>query len=318
MMSQVRALLAASIRSGACSLVRLERPAHNRAATGSNPVRPMTFLDYQNNAGIDTFHSSIDIKSFENYLRLQKSLSESRIKSHIGNLNIYLRSGLELDIFMLDIKKKRAVSTYRDYLCTMKVFYRDYLKQPEIIQDYKFPQKPFMPKILPTKEELKKFYDALPDKYKIHFMMLISSGLRVSEFLNADIDRNKRMIIPQPHEGRTKRAWLSFYNKETAILLDDTIPDITVDGLNRIFRKTYKKTGIQIYPHLLRAIFAQEMSLRKVPDRYIDAFCGRIPSSVLAKHYSDYSPSVLKEIYDNANLVYFQSPTYTNFRALLK
>jgi len=39
-----------------------------------------------------------------------------------------------------------------------------------------------------------------------------------------------------------------------------------------------------------------------VPDRYVDAFCGRIPKSVLAKHYRDYSPEKLKRIYDKANL----------------
>src|SRR3972149_3341610 len=41
-MSQVRALLAAFFE-WARSLVRLERPAHNRAVTGSNPVGPMHF-----------------------------------------------------------------------------------------------------------------------------------------------------------------------------------------------------------------------------------------------------------------------------------
>jgi intergrase/recombinase len=44
------------------------------------------------------------------------------------------------------------------------------------------------------------------------------------------------------------------------------------------------------------------MSLREVPDRYIDAFCGRAPQSVLARHYSDFSPEVLKEIYEKARL----------------
>jgi len=39
-----------------------------------------------------------------------------------------------------------------------------------------------------------------------------------------------------------------------------------------------------------------------VSDSYIDAFCGRIPRSVLAKHYLDYSPEKLKEIYDKAGL----------------
>jgi len=34
----------------------------------------------------------------------------------------------------------------------------------------------------------------------------------------------------------------------------------------------------------------------------VDAFCGRIPRSVLARHYTDYSPNVLKEIYDSAKL----------------
>jgi hypothetical protein len=29
---------------------------------------------------------------------------------------------------------------------------------------------------------------------------------------------------------------------------------------------------------------------------------GRVPASVLARHYSDYSPEVFKEIYDNIGL----------------
>jgi intergrase/recombinase len=37
-----------------------------------------------------------------------------------------------------------------------------------------------------------------------------------------------------------------------------------------------------------------------VPDRYVDAFCGRVPQSVLARHYTDFSPERLKEIYDQA------------------
>lgn len=45
-MSQVRALLAAH-SFWACSLVRLERSAHNRVAAGSNPARPMLAI-FQN------------------------------------------------------------------------------------------------------------------------------------------------------------------------------------------------------------------------------------------------------------------------------
>jgi len=39
-----------------------------------------------------------------------------------------------------------------------------------------------------------------------------------------------------------------------------------------------------------------------VPDRYVDAFCGGIPKSVLGRHYTDFSVEKLKEIYDKANL----------------
>jgi len=34
----------------------------------------------------------------------------------------------------------------------------------------------------------------------------------------------------------------------------------------------------------------------------IDAFCGRTPKSILARHYTDYSPELLKRIYDKAGL----------------
>ena len=36
--------------------------------------------------------------------------------------------------------------------------------------------------------------------------------------------------------------------------------------------------------------------------KYIDAFCGRTKSSVLEKHYLDYSPEPLQEIYDEAGI----------------
>ncbi len=68
------------------------------------------------------------------------------------------------------------------------------------------------------------------------------------------------------------------------------------------FAEVADKTGINISAQTLRSVFAREMSLKGVQDRYIDAFCGRTPQSVLARHYSDYSPEVLKEIYEKANI----------------
>ncbi len=39
------------------------------------------------------------------------------------------------------------------------------------------------------------------------------------------------------------------------------------------------------------------MGFKGVQPQYVDDFCGRVPASVLARHYSDFSPEVLKEIY---------------------
>jgi len=52
-----------------------------------------------------------------------------------------------------------------------------------------------------------------------------------------------------------------------------------------------------------REWFICEISKLGVPDRYVDAFCGRVPRGVLAwRHYTDFSPEKLKEIYDKAGL----------------
>ena len=39
-----------------------------------------------------------------------------------------------------------------------------------------------------------------------------------------------------------------------------------------------------------------------MPDRDVDAFCGRVPKSVLARWYSNFAPDKLKEIYERTNL----------------
>jgi len=39
-----------------------------------------------------------------------------------------------------------------------------------------------------------------------------------------------------------------------------------------------------------------------VSETYVDAFCGRTPKSVLARHYTDYNQEKLREIYRKAGL----------------
>jgi hypothetical protein len=53
-------------------------------------------------------------------------------------------------------------------------------------------------------------------------------------------------------------------------------------------------------------VIACELGRLNVPDRYVDAFCGRVPQSVLARHCTDFSPERLREIYDQACLKILQ------------
>lgn len=69
-----------------------------------------------------------------------------------------------------------------------------------------------------------------------------------------------------------------------------------------MWKKARRETGLDITPQVLREWFACELGKLGVPDRYVDDFCGRVPRSILARHYTDYSSSRLKEIYDKAKL----------------
>ncbi len=105
---------------------------------------------------------------------------------------------------------------------------------------------------------------------------------------------------------------LSFYNDEAEKVLreylftrnpnDPRLFQINETNLRVALKKAYQKTGIKITPQILREWFCCEMGRLGVPDRYVDAFCGRVPRSVLAIHYTDFSPERLKEIYDKTNL----------------
>ncbi len=257
-------------------------------------------------SGKDQYHTrKFDKTDFEKFLKLQKSLTDKTIQDHLFVIQAFLDSKLSIDDFLLEIKETKSVSTYRNYVGTIKIYFRDYLKQPDMVSGYKLPSRPFRPKILPSKSELRKFYNALPSpKYQAVFLLLASSGLRISELLSAEIDKKNRMLLPQSHDGRTKRAWVSFYNKEAEALIKEFVP-MTRDTIYHTFQKISIKCGVNVNPHLLRSVFAREMSRAGVQDRYIDAFCGRTPQSVLARHYSDFSPEALKEVYEKANLKYF-------------
>lgn len=74
------------------------------------------------------------------------------------------------------------------------------------------------------------------------------------------------------------------------------------DEVVKLWKSAREKIGINITPQKLRQWFCSEMLRLGVSETNVDAFCGRVPKSVLARHYTDFSPEKLKEIYEKAEL----------------
>jgi integrase len=217
------------------------------------------------------------------------------------------------------LKNLKNVSSaqYKNILMALKVFFRDFLNQPNVVSTFKFPHQVFKPKQILCREQLKKFYEKLEAaKEKALFMLYATTGLRRDEILllkPEDIDFNKRMITPNNHNGETKKSWVSFYNEEAEIALKEYLATKKQSRSQRLFpmqrqevvelwKIAQDKTGMNITPQKLRQWFCSEMLRLGVSETYVDAFCGRVPKSVLARHYTDFSPEKLKEIYDKSTL----------------
>jgi len=210
-----------------------------------------------------------------------------------------------------------SAATYKNALMSLKVFFRDYLEKPELVSSFRFPHQVFKPKQIVSKEQVKQFYLCLESpKEKGLFMLYATTGLRREEILSLtpeDIDYERRRITPSNHLGETKKSWVSFYNQEAEKMLKEYLASKKASRSKRLFpmqrnenvelwKIAQEKTGTKITPQKLRQWFCSEMLNSGVSETYVDAFCGRVPKSVLARHYTDFSPEKLKEIYVKANL----------------
>jgi integrase len=272
-----------------------------------------------------------EMELFEKYLRLKKNMGRKAVYGHICKIGNFLRdcdcviSPQTVDRYLEAVKEKWKIKTYANYLCSFRRYIRDFKGLD--VNDNAFPDLTEEPVVVPSKEELQRFFEALPDashdqnnrreaapKYKALFLFLASSGLRLGEALSLrkkDITSQKRMVIPNAaHEtNSTKNCWVTFYNEEAEKYLTwlDSLKDddrvFTTDVCVYVaFKTARKETGISITPQKLREWFAEEMGNLGVPDRYIDALCGRVPNSVLARRYTDYSPEKLRVIYEKAKI----------------
>jgi len=256
------------------------------------------------------------LERFKEFLSVDLRRSKKTVYEAVRLVRKFLEELNEDSVTRKDVRQYlKGISgeaKYRNTLAALKRFFRDFLEMPQIVSTFRFPVSQFKPKVIPSKENLREFYAAIDlDVGKALFLLYATSGLRKNEVFTLtrnDINLGKRMVIPSGHSGSTKHSYVSFYNEETENILNKVIGDndklfpISDRQFRKIWKRAQQKTGIRITPQMLRDWFCEEMGRLGVSDRYIDAFCGRTPKSVLARHYSDYSPEKLKQIYDKANL----------------
>jgi integrase len=224
-------------------------------------------------------------------------LADRTVKDHkfrIGRILDYLQkdcqkiSKEDLRSYLLAFKHDHAPATYAGVLKSLRVFFRDFLDCSELVNSFKFPQIPFKPKIVPSKSEIQRFFDAINSEIgEALFLFYASNGLHKSEVLRLtkdSIDFEKRMIVPSAHFGVTKSSYVSFYNLETEQALnkielgEDRLFNLSDRKYKKIWKNAKKKSGVHITAQKLREWFCCEMGNLGVSDRYIDAFCGRTPN----------------------------------------
>jgi len=212
--------------------------------------------------------------------------------------------------------QSKSESTINNYLKALKRFFRDFLGRPEVVGSFRFKRPQVRAKRVPSKEELKRFYEELPNLWhRVAFLVYASSGLRAKEVTSVtweDVDLEQRRIYPAKCSSLTKKVGFGFFNSEAyeaLLALKESMNPKESDAvfpsyrtIEQVWRRASKRCGVKVSPKVLREWFCCEMGSLGVPDRYIDAFCGRVPRSVLARHYTDYSPEKLKAIYEEANL----------------
>ncbi|MFH1821755.1 MAG: site-specific integrase [Methanobacteriota archaeon] len=264
------------------------------------------------------------LKQFKQFCVVDLNLTEDTAERHHGNQMRRFFSWLKDRDITTEVLREylftfngNAPSTRANVIKAFRRFFRDFMKRGDLVESFQLPRQEFRPKSVPTRDELKKFYRALKrNRERAAFLMIATSGLRRDELTAltvGDINRSTRAISPNTANTATKKRWLTFYNDEAEAILAKHLNSYNGgrlfpwrgDVLDKWFRRASERSGVKITPKTLRDWFCNEMGRLGVQDRYVDAFCGRVPQSVLARHYTDYSPERLKEIYERAGLRIF-------------
>jgi integrase len=260
-----------------------------------------------------------DLAQFRKFLSIDLHLSARTVEGYSYLIKRYSKLNQDhttegIREFLSSVKDKEGA--YPNYIKALRRFFRDYKKRPDLVASFRFPASKFNPIEVPTKADLREYYSYIKrPTIRALFLVLASSGLRLNEVLSltmGDVDFTTRTIRPKQHSGKTKSSWISFFNQEAEQAIMDYLKEsgiitgrifpISDRVAEKNFLRISKASKIKITPRKLRAWFSTQLADLGVPDRYVDALTGHTPKSILAKHYTDYSPTRLRETYERAGL----------------
>ena len=95
-------------------------------------------------------------------------MCEATVTEHVFEVRRFLAWLKEEEVALKDVSRttvrsylKRfegyAPSTYANVLKNLKRFLRDFRQRPEMVSSFKFPDNYFSPKVIPSKEDLRRF-----------------------------------------------------------------------------------------------------------------------------------------------------------------
>lgn len=262
----------------------------------------------------------IDAKSslseYETFAKNELKLNEKTITNQLSTLSRFLHQSkgtINKETVKNYLETNESDSWKSNQLKVLRKYIRDFLKLGNWIEEFEFSKTRAKIKQLPTDQELLEFVKQLRGESLIAFLLLYCSGLRIGEVMKLRVENLDFTInsidASQLHEGSTKHSWVSFFTNQVDQYLKNHIQQKDLEPENYLFsvdtrtvQNSFKLVSenleIILTPHMLRSVFTEKCTLAKIPDKYIDAFCGRTSPGIIAKHYTDYSPEKLRLHYN--------------------
>jgi len=263
---------------------------------------------------IDDLKSSIS--DYETYAKEELKLNSKTITNQLSILSRFLyhcNGVINKESVKSYLETNESDSWKSNQIKALRRYIRDFLKLGNWIESFEFSKTKAKIKQLPSDQELLEFVKNLKGESQIAFLLMYTSGLRIGEIVKLKVENLNFEInsidASEIHDGNTKHSWVSFTTVKMAKILDNFIEENYLGNNENIFsvnsrtiqnnfKLVSEKLGIHLTPHMLRSIFTEKCTIAKIPDKYIDALCGRTSPSIIAKHYTDYSPEKLRLQYN--------------------